>query len=216
MASLIPTCNYESDMRTLPSKLLDQATTCTAHNAEWVAGALKFMRKIAFASVISAALLLSACNSEVKYDPKVLGFSSDAEMQSAFVKGYHTKAKLDEMTKLAATPAAPVAVPAQAAPTDAATQAAPAVAVADNSPFTPSFDCAKAGSGQERMVCADRDLAKLDVTMHQAYVQAHNNVADKAQVLSAQRDWIKNSFRACSDKPCLVAAYQNRIAQLGR
>jgi uncharacterized protein len=52
-----------------------------------------------------------------------------------------------------------VAAPAPAAP----------AAAADNTPFAPSFDCAKASNAQEKLVCSDRELAKLDVALSQAY-----------------------------------------------
>lgn len=81
--------------------------------------------------------------------------------------------------------------------------------------ISPSFDCTKAVSGQEKMVCSDRDLAKLDVTLHGLYVQSRNKAADKKAVLDGQRAWIKQSFNACSNKACLVSAYNSRISELG-
>lgn len=47
--------------------------------------------------------------SRVESDYKALGFSSAAEMEVAFSKGYHTKQKMDEMTKSTSPQAAPVA-----------------------------------------------------------------------------------------------------------
>jgi uncharacterized protein YecT (DUF1311 family) len=85
---------------------------------------------------------------------------------------------------------------------------------ADSSPFTPSFDCSKASNGQEKMVCADRDLSQLDVQMSQAYAKKRELVSDKDAVKKEQLNWIKFSLRACSDKPCLIEAYKKRIAEL--
>ena len=69
------------------------------------------MKRLLALGAVSAALFMSSCdNTPVKYDPKALGFSSQAEMEAAFAKGYQTKQKLDEMTKPAsAAPAAPAA-----------------------------------------------------------------------------------------------------------
>ena len=113
-------------------------------------------------------------------------------------------------------PATDVPVPVQpTAPAAATDDQNPATVAIYSGPFTPSFDCSKASSGQEKMVCSDRDLAKLDVTLHGRYVQSRDRAADKKAVLDRQRAWIKNSFNACSDKACLVAAYNSRIAELG-
>ena len=84
----------------------------------------------------------------------------------------------------------------------------------ENSPFTPSFDCAKASNGQEKMICADRDLAKLDVEASQAYVKAREKSADKDALKKEQLNWIKFSLRACSDKACLTETYRKRISEL--
>lgn len=66
-----------------------------------------FGGRIVALGAVSAALFMSSCdNTPVKYDPKALGFSSQAEMEAAFAKGYQTKQKLDEMTKPASASAA--------------------------------------------------------------------------------------------------------------
>lgn len=77
----------------------------------------------------------------------------------------------------------------------------------------PSFDCAKASKPQEKLVCSDSELAELDVKLADAY-SAATQTGDKAAILQAQRQWISQSFNVCSDKPCLVAAYQARINDL--
>jgi uncharacterized protein YecT (DUF1311 family) len=98
-------------------------------------------------------------------------------------------------------------------PSAFATPTAPTVVV-DSSPFSPSFDCTKANSGQERLVCSDRELSKLDVELSQAYASAREAASDKEALRKAQTDWIKQSFRACSDKVCLVSAYKARTVEL--
>ena len=86
--------------------------------------------------------------------------------------------------------------------------------IVDNSPFTPSFDCDKASSGQEKLVCSDRELSKLDVDLSQAYARAKERVEDKDKLKKEQLDWIKFSLRACSDKACLIDSYQKRLSEL--
>ena len=78
----------------------------------------------------------------------------------------------------------------------------------------PSFDCAKASSSQEKLICSDADLAKLDAQLADAYSNARKAASDRAALLASQRAWIKQSFNACNDKTCLTSAYQSRIAEL--
>ena len=79
------------------------------------------MKTNSAAIVILATTLLfglAAC-SKYDYDYKALGFSSNAEMEEAFSKGYHNKKKLTEMTRSAATAkgAEPKSAPHQASNT---------------------------------------------------------------------------------------------------
>lgn len=93
--------------------------------------------------------------------------------------------------------------------------AAPAViATTDNSPFAPSFDCEKATTGTERLICSDRELSKLDVDLNQAYMKAREKSSDKDSLKKEQIAWIKNTFRACSDKKCLTDVMSARITAL--
>jgi len=64
------------------------------------------------------------------------------------------------------------------------------------------------------LVCGDRELAKLDVDLSQSYAKAREKTADKDELKKEQLEWIKFSLRACSDKTCLVGAYQKRISEL--
>jgi uncharacterized protein len=54
----------------------------------------------------------------------------------------------------------------------------------------------------------------LDVDLNQAYTKAKEKTADKDKLKKEQLEWIKFSLRACSDKNCLLGAYQKRIAEL--
>lgn len=119
-----------------------------------------------------------------------------------------------------ATPAAQVSSPVKTdAPvptpkTEAPTAAAPASV--DNNPFSPSFDCTKATSSQERMICGDRELSKLDIQMAGAYADARQKSTDANALKAEQKQWLKITQRSCSDKACLVGAYTSRIAELDK
>lgn len=85
----------------------------------------------------------------------------------------------------------------------------------------PSFDCSKAKSTNEKAICADAALARLDRQVAEAYEIAFHNAsydpAEKQKVLDAQRAFIAKTAKACTgDKPgpCLSKAYTARLAVL--
>lgn len=99
---------------------------------------------------------------------------------------------------------------------EAQSSGAAKAAEADTGPITASFDCAKAGSAQERMICGDRDLARLDVALSAAYRKARESAADPKALQAEQLQWLKSSRNACGDKACMAEAYNRRLAQLNR
>jgi len=78
----------------------------------------------------------------------------------------------------------------------------------------PSFDCAKAGSVIEQLICKDDALARLDVQLAQAYKAAARQVSDKGQLKAEQLDWLKNRRNKCSTAVCVLSAYEDRLAEL--
>lgn len=117
----------------------------------------------------------------------------------------------------APTPApAPVPAPEPVAPAPASTPAVAAPAAVETGPITASFDCAKANSAQEKMICGDRELARLDVELSAAYRKARDAATDAKALQSEQLQWLKSTRKACSDTTCLVEAYKSRLAQLAR
>lgn len=77
--------------------------------------------------------------------------------------------------------------------------------------WSPSFDCGRASTDAERMVCTDPTLAALDVQMAGRYRTAIND----ASVVEAQKTWIHDVRDACTDINCLHTAYQQRLSDLG-
>lgn len=82
--------------------------------------------------------------------------------------------------------------------------------------FTPSFDCAKASTGAERMICSNKDLAQADVQLAQVYKAALSISSNKAAFKKEQGTWIRNQRDACSDAAAMLQVYQDRISQLSR
>jgi uncharacterized protein YecT (DUF1311 family) len=111
---------------------------------------------------------------------------------------------------------APAPEPAAPAPAPAQTPAEAAPAAVETGPITASFDCAKASSAQEKMICSDRELARLDVELSAVYRKAREAATDAKALQNEQLQWLKASRKACSDKACLAEAYKSRTAELSR
>lgn len=80
--------------------------------------------------------------------------------------------------------------------------------------FSASFDCAKASSATERLICGDESISKLDEQVASAYKQALENSTDKVAFKKTQFDWLKQQG-ACKNAECLKQVYQTRINELG-
>lgn len=78
----------------------------------------------------------------------------------------------------------------------------------------PSFDCAKASTKSEQLICSDGTLASLDRTLADLYGAARARVGDKAGLKDAQNKWRRDVRDACSDVACMKGAYEDRIAHL--
>lgn len=86
----------------------------------------------------------------------------------------------------------------------------------------PSFDCAKAGSSAEELICADDGLAALDRRVSDSYAAAlevaggsGGGAADELRAY--QRGWIKGRdecWKAEDPRVCVEGAYLRREAEL--
>ena len=84
---------------------------------------------------------------------------------------------------------------------------------------TPSFDCAKASSDTEKLICDDPELADLDRSLAELYsVVLKNSSSDDQKMLKAeQRGWIKgrdDCWKADDLRRCVADEYRYRIDQL--
>jgi uncharacterized protein len=92
---------------------------------------------------------------------------------------------------------------------------AAACCAAANVAAAQSFDCAKAQTRIEKMVCADRSIADLDEYLGRYYAAARAEIPRAASCLqSDQAQWLKTTRDACADGACLKSAYLNRLAEL--
>jgi uncharacterized protein len=83
-----------------------------------------------------------------------------------------------------------------------------------------SFDCAKAGTKIEKLICADADLSKLDEKLGELYRQVREAAAGGAKgdkyVKRRQMRWIEETRNPCLDRNCLRDVYLERIESLHR
>lgn len=81
--------------------------------------------------------------------------------------------------------------------------------------FSPSFDCRRARTPAERVVCADPVLAEADQQLAAAYEQALAAGIPDWRLERQQRRWLRAREDAARDAPAAVAeVYAARIAEL--
>ena len=93
-----------------------------------------------------------------------------------------------------------------------------------------SFDCAKAKSPSEKLICSDAALGALDERLAAAYkgVSAALSAPQRATLKESQRSWLKSWPLECSADarakplslgasalPCAKASYERRLRDLG-
>jgi uncharacterized protein YecT (DUF1311 family) len=108
----------------------------------------------------------------------------------------------------------PPGPPAADQVTGPATTASSRSSMGASAPAQPSFDCGKAHTLIESLICADPKLAAMDVDLSQAYKAAVGQSTDKEALKSAQLRWLK-SRNQCTTPQCVGTAYAERLAALG-
>jgi uncharacterized protein len=77
----------------------------------------------------------------------------------------------------------------------------------------PSFDCARAATAVERLICGDERLAAYDRAVALLYASARRGKG-RAAAVREQCEWLESRAR-CADVPCLIESYQVQLNQLG-
>ena len=75
---------------------------------------------------------------------------------------------------------------------------------------SPSFDCRKATTTVEKLICTNPELSKLDVSLAETYKEA---VSKAPSIRDDQRSWNVEKNK-CTNTDCLKTAYEDRISQL--
>jgi uncharacterized protein len=79
--------------------------------------------------------------------------------------------------------------------------------------FGASFDCVKASSHVEKMICADVKLSLLDENLSQVFKKAINATDDQDQLKKEQFAWMKERNK-CQDISCVQSLYSSKIQTL--
>jgi hypothetical protein len=78
-----------------------------------------------------------------------------------------------------------------------------------------SFDCSKAASATEKLICANARISDLDEHLGRYYGAARAELGRGAACfMSTQREWLRKVRNACKDSACLERAYLQRLAEL--
>ena len=88
----------------------------------------------------------------------------------------------------------------------------------EESKIKPSFDCSAISKDDERKICSNDELARLDnevVDRYKRYLGSLTAVA-RSDFVRDQRAWLDVRNRCGNDTQCLTARYQERIKQLAK
>jgi uncharacterized protein YecT (DUF1311 family) len=77
-----------------------------------------------------------------------------------------------------------------------------------------AFDCAKAKSLVERLVCGRPELKEQDALLNELYDRSLKVAQDPEMVAATHQDWIAG-LAACNGYECIDEAYEGRIERLG-
>lgn len=79
-----------------------------------------------------------------------------------------------------------------------------------------SFDCTKAGTQVERLICSTPILSELDVALAQNYRNMRaSNIGDGASthIVQTQREWMRQR-NTCSSADCIERIYRKRLDEI--
>lgn len=81
--------------------------------------------------------------------------------------------------------------------------------------FGASFDCEKAGTEVEKVICSYKTLSILDEFLALTYKKALDRSSHKNKLKASQRNWLIYKRNACADDDiCLNTKYYSRILEL--
>lgn len=87
------------------------------------------------------------------------------------------------------------------------------LAGAGGSAAAASFDCKKARTKAEKLICATPALSRADEELGRQYKAARAATRDARGLRHAQQRWVRKRD-LCADAACMLAAYERRIPEL--
>ena len=84
---------------------------------------------------------------------------------------------------------------------------------ASSSSYAASFDCSKASSVVETLICRDPALSQLDDRLSAAYSAVRSQSGNASQLSADQRAWMARRNQ-CQTATCISSAYSDRLSQL--
>lgn len=79
-----------------------------------------------------------------------------------------------------------------------------------SSAFGASFNCSKAGSATEKIICGDAELSRLDDQLGKTYKQAKMRAADRREFAARSDGFWRWREKNCQTRDCLIDWYQQR------
>ncbi|BBL73695.1 lysozyme inhibitor LprI family protein [Methylomagnum ishizawai] len=83
-----------------------------------------------------------------------------------------------------------------------------------NTSIAASFDCVKAGTQVEKLICNHSQLSALDEQLSEIYRTNLAKSGNSASLTQDQRSWLKTQRNSCANIDCLKQAYTQRIGVL--
>ncbi len=80
--------------------------------------------------------------------------------------------------------------------------------------FAASFECARASTKVEKLICSDPERSKSDEDLTVSYVRVLKSALDPEAIKNQQRKWLSEVRNHCDEVACLREAYASRIKQL--
>jgi len=80
--------------------------------------------------------------------------------------------------------------------------------------YAAAFDCSKASTSVERLICSDATLSSADDDLAAAYAKGLSNSSHPDTLRQQQRTWLNDVRNPCNEANCLKAAYRDRIQTL--
>ncbi len=79
------------------------------------------------------------------------------------------------------------------------------------------FECSKASTATEKLICGDPELSAADAALTKEFRAQLANVPHfKKQMLDRQRAWLRDRDESCKDKDCVASKYAARLQELSK